>query len=173
MKKNLSTCIEIFDLNGNSKMYADIEEAMQDTGLTKRQIEQRATTENWINNKQLKWCDPSTRRSFIGRKSRRKGNKWELEIINSLKNIGYDGCVSARSESKRTDDAKVDIVDVNHELPCYIQAKNTKTMPNYHKIEEQCPLKDMPFIIAVKLPNKTPLAILPLEYFYHLIRKRK
>lgn len=171
MRKNISTCIEITDSNGESIMYANIEEAIKATGLTKRQLEQRATKETAVDKKHFKWCDPSTRRSYLGRKSRRKGNKWELEIVNSLKENGYPGCVSSRSESKRTDDAKVDIVDTNHELPCYIQAKNTKTMPNYHKIEAECPLKDKPFVIAVKLEGKSPLAVIPLDFFYKLIRK--
>lgn len=170
MRKNLSTCIEVTNEHGDSVMYANIEEAMEATGLTKRQLEQRATKEIAVDKKHFKWCDPSTRRSFIGRKSRRKGNKWELEIVNSLKEIGYTGCVSSRSESKRTDDAKVDIVDLNNQLPCYIQAKNTKTMPNYHKIEAECTMKDKPFVIAVKLEGKSPVAVLPLEFFYQLIK---
>lgn len=173
MKKNLSTCIEIINPYGDTIMYANIEEAMSATGLTKRQLEQRATKEQAVKDWHYKWCDPSTRRSYIGRKSRRKGNKWELEIINALKEIGYTGCVSSRSESKRTDDAKVDIVDLNGQLPCHIQAKNTKTMPNFHKIESECPLKDKPFVIAVKMEGKTPLAVLPLEFFYNLITLKK
>lgn len=171
MRKNLSTCIEVIDSNGESTMYATAEEAAAATGMTKRQLEIRATKESTIKKKKYKWCDESTRRSYLGRKSRRKGNAWELEIVNSLKEIGYSGCVSARSESKRTDDAKVDVVDLNNELPCYIQAKNTKTMPSYHKIESECPLKDKPFVIATKLEGKTPIAILPLDFFYKLISK--
>lgn len=173
MRKNLNTCIEITDKSGNSTMYATIEEAVAATGLTKRQLELRATKETSTKDESYKWCDSSTRRSYLGRRSRKKGNTWELEIINRLKEIGYTGCVSARSESKRTDDAKVDIVDLNHELPCYIQAKNVKVLPSYHKVASECPFTDKPFVIAVKLEGKTPLAMLPLDFFYELLNKNK
>lgn len=171
MKKNLSTCITLIDKDGNETMYGTIDEAVEATGLSKRTIQMRATAEKNHKGTILKWCDPTTKRSFIGKKSRRKGNGWELEIIEHLKAIGYTGCVSSRSESKRTDDAKVDIVDLNHELPCHIQAKRTKNFPSYHKIEAECPLKDKPFVIACKLEGKSPVAILPLDYFYKLIKK--
>jgi len=170
MKKNLSTCITI-QKDGQEDIFNTIEEAAASLGLTKRQLEQRATRESSIKGVTYKWCDPSTRRSYLGRKSRRKGNAWECEIINRLKEIGYDGCVSARSESKRMDDAKIDIVDTNNELPCYIQAKNTANLPNYHKIEQACPLKDRPLVIACKQANKSPIVIIPIEFFYKLISK--
>lgn len=170
MKKDLNTCIQITDDSGAKTMYACIDEAVQKTGLTKRQIELRATKESKVKGLLFKWCDPSTRKSYLGRKSRRKGNGWELQIINSLKAIGYDGCVSSRSESKRTDDAKVDIMDINRKLPCHIQAKATKNIPNYHKIAQECTLKDLPFVIACKQENKTPIAILPIDFFYELLK---
>jgi len=170
MKKNLNTCIQITDDKGVETMYADIEEAIQKTGFTKRQIESRATKETKVKGYIFKWCDPLTRRSYLGRKSRRKGNGWELEIIKALKAIGYEGCVSSRSESKRTDDAKVDIVDLNHKLPCHIQAKATKNIPNYHKIESECTMKDLPFVIACKQENKKPIVLLPIDFFYELLK---
>lgn len=172
MKKVLNTCIQVTDKTGNEIMYVNLEEAVQATGLTKRQLELRATSESQVKGIKAKWCDPSTRRSYIGRKARRKGNSWELEIINNLKAIGYDGCVSSRSESKRTDDAKVDIVDIKHQLPCHIQAKATRNIPNYHKIAQECTLKDLPFVIACKPVDKSPIAILPLDFFYTLLKSQ-
>lgn len=170
MKRNLNTCIQMADDKGVETMYADIEEAVQKTGLTKRQIELRATKEAQVKGTSFKWCDPSTRKSYLGRKARRKGNSWELEIINNLKAIGYTGCVSSRSESKRTDDAKVDIIDIKHQLPCHIQAKATRNLPNYHKIEQECTLKDLPFVIACKQEGKPPIAMLPIDFFYELLK---
>lgn len=169
MKKNLSTCIEVAGKDGVIKTYATVEEAMADTGLTKRQLELRATKEANIKGTTYKWCDSSTRRSYVGRKSRRKGNSWEREVINALNSIGFN-CVSSRAESKRTDDAKVDIIDLDGRLPCHIQAKNTRNFPNWHKISDQCPLKDKPFVIALKQDNKEPLAILPLSFLYTLLQ---
>nr|DAF63762.1 MAG TPA: HJC-DNA COMPLEX, HYDROLASE DNA COMPLEX [Podoviridae sp. ctz6O13] len=170
MRKNLNTCVRIIGTDGSETMYADIEEAVKATGLTKRQLEMRAIKESSMKGVTVKWCDPSTKRSYIGRKARRKGNSWELEIINNLKKVGYAGCVSARSESKRIDDAKVDIVDIEGKLPCHIQAKATRNMPNYHKIAGECTMKDKPFVIACKLTDRSPIAVLPLDYFYELIK---
>lgn len=171
MKKNLDKSIELISKSG-SHIFSSIEEAMEFTGLTKRQLEIRATKESVIKGIKFKWKDPSTRKSYLGKKSRRKGNNWELEIINKLKEIGYTGCVSSRSESKRVDDAKIDIIDLNNQLPCYIQAKATQNLPNYHKIHNQCSFKDKPFVIACKQENKTPLVIVPIDFFYELLKHR-
>jgi Holliday junction resolvase len=42
--------------------------------------------------------------------SRAKGHAYELQIVNRLKELGYDA-VTSRSESKRMDDLGVDIID--------------------------------------------------------------
>lgn len=101
-----------------------------------------------------------------------------MDIVKNLKELGYSGVCSARSQNKRLDNAKVDIADENDELPVYIQAKNLANFPNYYKIEEECPLKDKPFVIAYKKAyndgtrSPEPLAIIPLKYFYQLISKK-
>lgn len=173
MKKELNLGVTLIDRCGIKTFFNNIDECAIATGLSARAVKLRATSEKPYKGIVLKWTDSSTKRSFIGRKSRRKGNGWELDIITHLKEAGYSGCVSSRSESKRTDDAKVDIVDINNELPCYIQAKRTKNFPSYHKIEEACTMKDKPFVIACKLEGKkTPVAILPLDYFYELIKRK-
>lgn len=169
MKKSLDKRV-LITKNSVTTLY-EFEEALKEFNLTKRQLEQRATKELCINNLTFKWNDSSTKRSFIGKSSRRKGNSWERQIVNDLKSIGYPNCVSSRSESKRMDDAKVDIIDLDGQLNCHIQAKATKNLPNYHKIREDCPLKDKPLVIACKQPEKTPIVILELSYFYQLIKK--
>lgn len=171
-KKNLDTSIVITS-NNIHKIYNNINEAISDTGLTKRQLERRATDELTVDDVIYKWNNPSTRRSYLGKRSRRKGNNFELDVIKDLINCGYTGCVSARSESKRLDNDKIDIVDTLNELPCYIQTKNTKLFPNYYRIEEECPRKDKPFVIIHKQVNKHPVAILPIRFFYDLIDKNK
>lgn len=92
--------------------------------------------------------------STLKKKSRRagaycrnKGHKYETKIAQELRDLGYSGVVTSRSESKNTDDKKIDLIDTNGELPCYIQLKNTLNTPQYFSIEEECPLKDKPFII--------------------------
>lgn len=126
----------------------------------------------------FEWINPTTKRAFKAKQSKSKGNSWELDIVKDLKNIGYTGVCSARSLNKHLDNNKVDIADENNELPVYIQAKNLANFPNYYKIEQECPLKDKPFVIAYKKAyndgtrSPEPLAIIPLKYFYQLINKK-
>ena len=124
----------------------------------------------------FRWVDETTKKAFKAKQSRTKGNAFELKIVNDLKEIGYDVC-SSRSESKNLDDKKIDIFDRRGDLPVYIQSKHTASQPNYYKIEEECPLKDKPFIICWKksfndgTPSPEPVVILPYTYFLNLIKK--
>ena len=74
-------------------------------------------------------------------------------MIHKLNEIGYN-TVSSRSNSKLLDNSKVDVCDLDGRLSCYIQCKATQTTPSYFKIEEECPLKDKPFIICWKKQDK-------------------
>ena len=82
-----------------------------------------------------------------GAYSKRKGNKYELKIIKELIELGFEGLVSARSESKSLDNDKIDIADPQGQLPFYVQCKCTKNYPKYHEIIEECPRKDRPLIV--------------------------
>lgn len=98
--------------------------------------------------------------------------------MTELKDLGYSGCVTSRSESKSMDDKKIDIIDTENKLPCYIQAKATMNTPDYFGIEKNCPLKDRPFVIFWKKIKATTstfrsegeVVILPKEFFYKLIQ---
>ena len=57
-------------------------------------------------------------------------------MVNNLKKIGYEGVTSSRQMNKLADAAKIDIVDVNNELPCNIRCKYTQNMPNYFDISD-------------------------------------
>lgn len=58
--------------------------------------------------------------------------------------MGYN-VVTARSESKRTDDNKIDIIDLDNKLSINLQTKYTATTPNFFKISEECTDKSKPF----------------------------
>jgi len=115
-----------------------------------------------------------------GNYSKRKGNRYEVQIVNELKELGYDA-VTARSESKNTDDKKIDII--SEKCPVYIQTKQTQATPSYHKIREQCPLKDKPFVIFWKkqvhkagnknITSEEDLVLVPKKFFYKLLKKYK
>ena len=77
------------------------------------------------------------------------------------------------------DDKKIDIIDTENKLPCYIQAKAIMKTPDYFGIEKACPLKDKPFVIFWKKTKATTstfrsegeVVILPKEFFYKLLSK--
>lgn len=114
-----------------------------------------------------------------GSYQKNKGNRYELKIIKELTELGFKGLVSARSQSKRLDNAKVDIAETEDSLPFYAQIKCTKVTPNYFGISEECPLKDKPFVIfwnrqelaenQIDMCSRGEVVILPKEYFYKLI----
>lgn len=123
------------------------------------------------------WADPAVRRSKTASKSKRKGNGFELEIVHKLRDIGYEGCVSSRSQDKMADANKIDIVDMNGELPVNIQSKYTQNLPNYFDIRDACTDKEKPFCLVWKKAGKNgedsrgTVAIIPVEYFYQLLSK--
>lgn len=49
--------------------------------------------------------------------SRNKGHAYETQIAKELRELGFTGVVTSRSESKRADDNKVDLVDTEGKLP--------------------------------------------------------
>lgn len=125
----------------------------------------------------FEWADTAVRRSKQAKKSKQKGNAYELEIIHKLREIGYTGCVSSRSQNKLADADKIDIIDMNNQLPVNIQAKFTQNLPNYFDIKDACSDKDKPFCICWKKAGKNgessrgQVAIIPIDYFYELLQK--
>lgn len=113
-----------------------------------------------------------------GKYNRTRGNNFETKIARELRELGYTGVVTSRSESKNMDNNKIDIIDTDNKLPCYLQLKKTIAYPSYFKIYEQCSLKDKPFCIIwaaqekkeKNICTKGELVILPKEYFYELIK---
>lgn len=70
---------------------------------------------------------------------RAKGHKYELDVIKLFKDLGWKECVSSRSESKRLDDAGIDIC---YSKPFNIQAKAVEKLGNLHDV-------------LIKMPKKT------------------
>ena len=82
-----------------------------------------------------------------GKYSKTKGSNYERKIAKELQELGFTGVVTSRSESKKMDDQKVDLIDTDGRLPISIQLKCTQVTPSYFKIQEDCPIKDKPFCI--------------------------
>lgn len=71
-----------------------------------------------------------------GSRNRTAGHNWEREVVNDLKKIGFEDAVSSRYESKRADDAGIDIVGTG---AFNIQCKNETKRPDYHKLITEMP----------------------------------
>lgn len=117
------------------------------------------------------WADESVRKSKLAVKNRKKGQKFELDIIHELTDLGYKGLKSSRSESRTLDNAKIDIAETQDHLSCYIQAKATTNTPNIEKISAECSRKDRPLVIFWRKQNenKQEYVLVPKDYFYKLL----
>lgn len=176
-QKNLNTSVKITDRLNHTEVYPTIEEASEKCGLSVQAIKIRAN-KNSIPKDGIRceWVDPHTKKSFKASQSKRKGNAYELKIIHELTDLGYEGLVSSRSESKRLDDAKIDIADTLGVLDFYAQCKRTKNTPNIETITEACLYKDKPLIIfwskeSDKQQNNEYI-LMPKNYFYKLLKNK-
>lgn len=178
MKKQLNTAVKITDKLGGTIVYDTIEKASEMTGLSVQALKMRAN-KNSIPKDGIKveWLDEHTKRSYKASQSKRKGNNYELKIIHELTDLGFEGLVSSRSESKRLDDAKIDIADTMNVLDFYGQCKRTKNSPNIEAISEACPLKDKPLVIfwskESDRQSNNEYVYMPKDYFYKLLSNRK
>lgn len=113
------------------------------------------------------------------KRSRARGVAYEQQIARELRELGFEGVVTSRSESKAMDDNKIDLIDKNGQLFFYPQLKRTGKCPNYFVIEEQCPLKDKPFVIFWNYQKPTEktfrsageIVMIKKDFFYELIKK--
>jgi ribonuclease BN (tRNA processing enzyme) len=116
--------------------------------------------------------------------SKTKGSAYERQIVNELKDLtGNENICTARSESKKLDDMKIDISDPDNVLPCYIQTKKTQTTPSVKKINAEVGLKDKPLCILWNIQEKKEgntnitsngeYAIIPKSFFYELLKNQK
>lgn len=171
----MDTSIEITFKDGSKKTFLSLKEAADNTGLSEaalkiRANKSRAGSANKKDKIHARWISDTTFRSYQSKKSRNKGSAFEAEIVNKLKEIGYDVCRSA-GESKRLDSNKVDIAG---DTPFAIQAKHVQNLPNYYTIREACTDKRPLALLWKKAADvegqsKGELAIIPIEYFYKLL----
>ena len=181
MKKQTNTSVTATFKDGSTQTFETIEEAASITGLEINSIKARANKPGSGSKSKdgitFIWADPAVRRSKTASKSKRKGNNFELEIVHKLREIGYEGCVSSRSQDKMADANKIDIVDMNGELPVNIQSKYTQNLPNYFDIRDACTDKSKPFCMIWKKAGKDgedsrgTVAVIPVDYFYQLLTK--
>lgn len=179
--KELNTSCKAIFKDGYEQSFNTIEEAALATGISVASIKIRCNKKGCKgkDGTAFEWLDEHTKRSYQAKKSKSKGSAFEYEVIKKLKELGYEGCVTAKGESKRVDNNKIDIIDTNGELPVNIQCKHYANTPSYFSIREQCTDSSKPFVLLWKKSAEEgsispgTVAILPVEYFYELIRKQK
>ena len=71
-----------------------------------------------------------------GKSARQKGHSYELDVLKKHKELGFNEVFTSRHESKRMDDAGVDLVG----LPYHVQCKAVERLaPSLHEILDSMP----------------------------------
>ena len=175
----MDTSVEITYSDGSINQYSSLEEASKESNLSEAAIKIRCnkSRQGSANKKdkiRCKWINDTTFRSYQAKKSKNKGSKYELEIINELSELGYKGLVSSRSQNRNLDNAKIDIAETEDKLPFYCQCKATANTPNIEDISESCPYKDRPLIIFWKKQREGSISkdyvLMPKELLYKLLK---
>lgn len=121
----------------------------------------------------------SPKKKRNGAYNKRRGNSYETKIAKELRDLGFKDVVTSRSESKKMDNNKVDLVDPSGKLPFYPQLKRTINTPQYFKIREESTVDPKKFVLfwnkqEAKEKNICSIGecvILDKVFFYELIKK--
>ena len=99
--------------------------------------------------------------------ARNKGNSYERKLVNEFKELlGKEDIFTSRSESKRMDDAGVDIVGI----PMFnVQAKAWERAPSYHDVLKSMPEDDKYNIIFHKKNRRGEVVVMSKEDFYEIL----
>lgn len=73
----------------------------------------------------------------MANRNRDKGNGYERQIAQELRELGFTDVGTSRLLSKATDDNKIDLVFQNKSCPLNIQIKKTTNTPQYFKIRSE------------------------------------
>lgn len=122
----------------------------------------------------------TTPKKRSGSYSKNKGSSYERQIVKELKEIsGNENLCTSRSDSKKLDDMKIDISDVDSALPFYVQCKKTQNLPPIKKLNEEVGKKDKPLAIFwnaqelktgnVNITSQGEYVIIPKTLLYSLL----
>lgn len=125
--------------------------------------------------------------STPGKRNRVAGHNWERECAKLLVKIGYPYVVTSRSENRKRDADKIDLMNTdeyeNGVLPYSIQCKTLSTTAPYPKLFAE--MKDLKGTVKVVLHKQTKksekgkfletgrYAILPMDDFFNLIEENR
>lgn len=99
--------------------------------------------------------------------ARKKGHAYELQVRDLFKKLGWERCVSSRSESKNKDDAGIDLCFTD---PFSIQAKAVEKLGSIHDILDSMP-KDSNFnLVFHKRNRKGTIVAMSVEDFTEILQ---
>lgn len=179
-RKELDTSVRITYKDGSIQNYPTLEAASEASGLSEAAIKIRCNkaktgSANKKDKIHCQWLSEETFRSYQAKKSKNKGSAFESEIVNKLRELGFEDACRAAGESKKLDNNKVDVAG---NIPFAIQAKHTQNLPNYFTIRESStdprPLALLWKKVAdVNGISPGTLAIIPIEHFYNYLKLLK
>ena len=97
---------------------------------------------------------------------RKKGHTYELQIHDLFKKLGWPDCVTSRLESKRADDAGVDLCFTD---PFNIQAKAVENLGSIHKVLEHMPNDNKFNVVFHKRNRQGTIVAMSQEDFERII----
>lgn len=104
----------------------------------------------------------------MSKKNKSKGNRYELQICNELKDLGFKDCVTSRSESRNRDNQKVDLCNTGFlNVQCKFYDSN---QPNFRKVLGEMPEEDNTNVVFHKTRYKKDIVVMYKEDFYKLIK---
>ena len=114
----------------------------------------------------------------LGARNRQRGNTYERKIAQELRDLGFNGVVTSRSESKTMDNNKVDLIDTDNKLPVMIQLKKTTTTPQYFSIVKETTVPKEKFVIIWnkqknvndRFLSEGEVVMISKDLFYQLIK---
>ena len=122
----------------------------------------------------------TTPKKRSGSYSKNKVSSYERQVVKELKEIsGNKNLCTSRSDSKKLDDMKIDVSDVDNALPFYVQCKKTQNLPPIKKLNEEVGKKDKPLAIFwnaqelktgnVNITSQGEYVIIPKTLLYSLL----
>ena len=107
----------------------------------------------------------------MSNRNKSAGNKWELDIVHTLKDLGWKA-VSSRQESRSADARGIDVIS---DYPYDIQAKCMKSQPNFHTLLTETDAEVVFFRKTEKRGKRFyaqgEYAVIPLQEFLNLVQK--
>lgn len=121
---------------------------------------------------------PKNSKRSLGARNKQRGNAYEVKIAKELRELGFNGVVTSREESKRADDNKVDLIDTERKLPCNIQLKKTIATPQYFKIRSETTVPPESFVlfwnkqknVNDRFVSEGEVVLLDKKFFYELLK---